>query len=55
MDLNYLCQRYSVSLHMAETAACDCSRIIHGKLADGYAARIADARAHGTSGAADDE
>jgi hypothetical protein len=48
MDLNYLYQRYSVSLHMAEKAACDCSRIAHRKLAQGYAARIAEARLQGT-------
>ena len=44
MDLNYLYQRYSVSLHMAENAACSSSRIAHQKLAEGYAARIAIAR-----------
>jgi hypothetical protein len=48
MDLNYLYQRYSVSLHMAENANCDCSRIAHQKLADGYATRIADARFQGS-------
>lgn len=48
MDLNYLYQRYSVSLHMADNAACNCSRIVHQKLADGYAARIAEARLHGS-------
>lgn len=48
MDLNYLYQRYSVSLHMAENAACISSRIVHRKLAEGYAARIADAKLHGT-------
>lgn len=48
MDLNYLYQRYSVSLHMAENAACNCSRIVHKKLADGYAARIAVAKLHGS-------
>lgn len=55
MDLNYLYQRYSVSLHMAESAACDCSRFAHRKLADGYAAQIAEAKAHGTSEAGNDE
>lgn len=44
MDLNYLLQRYSVSLHMAENAACGCSRLAHRELADGYAARIAQAK-----------
>lgn len=48
MDLNYLYQRYSVSLHMADMAACSSSRIAHRKLAEGYAARIADARRNGT-------
>lgn len=52
MDLNYLYQRYSVSLHMAENAACISSRIAHQQLAKGYAARIADARLHGTALAA---
>ncbi len=47
MDLNYLYQRYSVSLHMADNAACDCSRIVHRKLAEGYAARIAEAKLQG--------
>ena len=48
MDLNYLYQRYFISLQMAENAACSCSRIVHSKLADGYAAKIADAKLHGT-------
>ncbi len=48
MDLNYLYQRYSVSLHMAENAACGSSRIVHRKLADGYAVRIADAKLQGS-------
>ncbi|HVF37947.1 MAG TPA: hypothetical protein VNA29_08420 [Sphingomicrobium sp.] len=48
MDLNYLYQRYSISLHMSESADCGCSRIAHRKLADGYAARIADAKISGT-------
>lgn len=48
MDLNYLYQRYSVSLHMAESAACISSRIAHQKLAEGYAARIAEAKLHGS-------
>jgi hypothetical protein len=52
MDLNYLYQRYSVSLHMAENAACSCSRSVHGKLAEGYAARIAIAKLEGTALAA---
>jgi hypothetical protein len=52
MDLNYLYQRYSVSLHMADNAACTSSRIVHGKLAEGYAALIAAAKLHGTGLAA---
>lgn len=48
MDLNYLYQRYAVSLQMAEAAACSCSRIVHRKLADGYATQIADAKLNGT-------
>jgi hypothetical protein len=52
MDLNYLYQRYSVSLHMAENAACTSSRIVHQQLAEGYASRIADAKVHGTGLAA---
>ena len=48
MDLNYLYQRYAVSLQMSEDAACDSSRIVHPKLADAYAARIELARIHGT-------
>jgi hypothetical protein len=48
MDLNYLYQRYSISRHMAENAACDCSRIAHQKLAEGYATKIAAAKLNGT-------
>lgn len=48
MDLNYLYQRYCVSLQMAERAACDCSRMVHQQLAEGYAVRIADAKVNGT-------
>lgn len=49
MDLNYLYQRYAVSLQMSENAACDSSRIVHRKLAEGYAALIAEARIHGSA------
>ena len=48
MDLNYLYQRYCVSLQMSENAACTSSRIAHRKLAEGYAAQIARARIHGS-------
>ena len=49
MDLNYLYQRYAVSLQMARDAACGCSRIAHQKLAEGYATQIASAKLHGTA------
>ena len=48
MDLNYRYQRYAVSLRMSEVAACGPSRIVHRKLAEGYAARIDLAKVHGT-------
>lgn len=48
MDLNYLYQRHSVSLHMSKNAACDSSRIVHRKLAEGYWARIVEAKLNGT-------
>jgi hypothetical protein len=48
MDLNYLYKRYGVSIDMAENARCDCSRIAHQKLAEGYAVQIAEARLRGT-------
>jgi hypothetical protein len=43
MDLNYLHHRQQVSVFMSENAACDCSRIVHRKMAIGYAALIAKA------------
>ena len=49
MDLNYLYQRYIVSLQLSENAACTSSRIVHRKLAEGYAALIADAKLNGTA------
>jgi len=52
MDLNYLYQRYFVSLQMSESAACQSSRIVHRKLAEGYAVQIAQARIHGTANVA---
>lgn len=52
MDLNYLYERYAVSLQMASKAACANSRIAHEKLAEGYAARIAGAKLYGTGLAA---
>lgn len=48
MDLNYLYQRYAVSLQMSDNAACEGSRIAHRKLAEGYAAKIALARNYGS-------
>lgn len=44
MDLNYLYQRHQISLFMAENASTEPVRRVHGKFADLYAARIADAR-----------
>ena len=52
MDLNYLYQRYFISLQLSENAACDGSRIAHRKLAEGYATRIAEAKLNGTPVAA---
>ena len=52
MDLNYLYQRYFISLQMSENAACDSSRIVHRKLAEAYAVQIAQAKIHGTAVAA---
>ena len=52
MDLNYLHQRYAISLQMAENAACNSSRIVHSKLAKAYAAQIAEAKIHGSAQAA---
>lgn len=49
MDLNYLYQRYAVSLRLSEVAACGPSRIAHRKLAEGYSVRIERARIHGTA------
>ena len=48
MDLNYLYQRYAVSLRMSEDAACVSSRIVHRKLAEAYAVLIDQAKIHGT-------
>ena len=44
MDLNYLYHRHQVSLAMSEDAACDCSRIVHRKMADAYASLISAAK-----------
>ena len=48
MDLNYLYQRYAISMQMSESAACDSSRIVHRKLAEAYAAQIAQAKISGS-------
>jgi hypothetical protein len=44
MDLNYLHHRQQVSVFMSDNAACDSSRVVHRKMAEGYAALIASAR-----------
>ena len=44
MDLNYFHHRQQVSDFMSDNAACECSRIVHRKLADAYALVIANAR-----------
>lgn len=49
MDLNYLHQRYAVSLQMSANAACVPSRMAHRQLADAYRAQIAHARIHGSA------
>lgn len=45
MDLNYLFHRHQFSLSAATTAASREARLVHRKLAAGYAGRIAVARA----------
>lgn len=52
MDLNYLYQRYAISMQMSKNAACDSSRIVHRKLAEAYRAQIAQAKINGTAIAA---
>lgn len=49
MDLNYLYQRYAVSLQMSENAACNSSRIVHRQLAEAYAVQIAQAKVQGSA------
>jgi hypothetical protein len=44
MDLNYLHHRQQVSVFLSDNAACASSRIVHRKMAEGYAALIATAR-----------
>jgi hypothetical protein len=49
MDLNYLYQRYAISLQMSENAACVSSRLVHRQLAEAYRAQIAAAKAFGSA------
>ena len=44
MDLNYLHHRQQVSVFLSDNAACASSRIVHRKMAEGYAALIVTAR-----------
>ena len=44
MDLNYFHHRQQVSDFMSDNAACECSRIVHRKLASAYTLVIANAR-----------
>jgi hypothetical protein len=44
VDLNYLDHRRGVSLMLAKAAKSSSARIVHEKLADAYAQRVADAR-----------
>jgi hypothetical protein len=48
MDINYLYQRYAISIRMSENAACVSSRIVHRKLAEAYRAQIAWAKTNGS-------
>ena len=52
MDLNYLYQRYAISIQLSENAACNSSRIVHRKLAEAYAAQIEYAKINGSAVAA---
>jgi|SoimicmetaTmtLPC_FD_contig_41_11837155_length_587_multi_2_in_0_out_0_1 hypothetical protein len=44
VDLNYFHHRQQVSEFMSDNAACECSRIVHRKLANAYALLIANAK-----------
>jgi len=44
MDLNYIHHRQQVSDFMSNNAACDCSRLVHRKMADAYALLITNAK-----------
>ena len=52
MDLNYFYQRQQVSDFMSNNAACDCSRLVHRRLADAYALLITNAKTAATERAA---
>jgi hypothetical protein len=52
MDLNYFHHRQQVSDFMSNNAACDCSRLVHRKMADAYALLITNAKIAATEQAA---
>jgi len=52
MDLNYFLHRQQVSDFMSDNAACDCSRLVHRKMADAYALLITNAKIEATECAA---
>lgn len=52
MDLNYFHHRQQVSDFMSNNAACDCSRLVHRKMADAYALLVANAKIDATERAA---
>lgn len=52
MDLNYFHHRQQVSDFMSNNAACDCSRLVHRKMADAYTLLIANAKIAATERAA---
>ena len=52
MDLNYFYYRQQVSDFMSDNAGCDCSRLVHRKMADAYSLLIANAKIDATERAA---
>ena len=44
MDVNYFYHRQQVSDFMSNNVACDCSRLVHRKMADAYALLITNAK-----------
>jgi hypothetical protein len=48
MDLNYFHHRQQISDFMSDNAACDCSRLVHRKLASAYSLLISNAKAAAT-------